>query len=400
MILLASPSGKNVVESGVEVYAYWKLYRSPCRAAQKVHLASTDASDIIQALRQASDYLRPNYITSPFSVDIPENMKDEALPDIPCTPGDDFNGFDRTLAAYCNSSLSGRSGTIADIGRSGTAYELDASNIVYGIHMDVEDAPQFVLYPPAYSRRRQYTDLELLAVMRSLRWNESFSSISFRGISLEALHKVHDVYGSEYEPKLGRSGRAINLKVEGGKRNSLLIHELRALALYSGKLRRMDFFECMKRKPRIGEDSGASKIESGCGIVEAIMPLCRRGLTNVDWFIFTGIELVESDLDWLVDAAASKLAHFRGFELARCGLTERFLTLFLNSLIAHENTLESLDLCGNPGRIHAPSLNNTMSYFPFLRKLNLSRLLRTSGDDALLTAETLLRWRLEDLDLR
>lgn len=70
--------------------------------AQKVHLASTDASDIIQALRQASDYLRPNYLMSPFSVDIPENMKDEALPDIPCTPGDDFNGFDRTLAAYCN----------------------------------------------------------------------------------------------------------------------------------------------------------------------------------------------------------------------------------------------------------------------------------------------------------
>lgn len=270
---------------------------------------------------------------------------------------------------------------------------------MYGIHTDVEDAPQFVLYPPAYSRRRQYTDLELLAVMRSLRWNESFSSISFRGISLEILHKVHDVHGSEYEPKRERSGRLINLKT-GGRRSSLLIHELRALALYSGKLRRMDFFECIKKKPRTAEDPGNSIAGDGCGIVEAIMPLCRRGLTNVDWFDFTGIELVESDLDWLVDAAASKLAHFRGFELARCGLTERFLTLFLNSLVAHENTLESLDLCGNPGRIHAPSLNNTMAYFPFLRKLSLSRLLRTSGDDALLTAETLLRWRLEDLDLR
>lgn len=266
--------------------------------------------------------------------------------------------------------------------------------------MDVEDAPQFVLYPPAYSRRRQYTDLELLAVMRALRWNESFSSISFRGISLEALHKVHDIYGSEYEPKLERSGRVINLKEAGEKRNSLLIHELRALALYSGKLRRMDFFECMKRKSRIGEYAGRSTMENGCGIVEAIMPLCRRGLTNVDWFDLTGIELVESDLDWLVDAATSKLAHFRGFELARCGLTERFLTLFLNSLVTHENTLESLDLSGNPCRIYTPCLNNMMAYFPFLRKLNLSRLLRASGGDALLTTETLLRWRLEDLDLR
>lgn len=32
---------------------------------------------------------------------------------------------------------------------------------------------------------------------------------------------------------------------------------------------------------------------------EALMPLCRRGLTNIDWFIFNGIELVEADLDYL-----------------------------------------------------------------------------------------------------
>lgn len=355
-------------------------FRSPCRAAQKLHLASVDASDIIQAIRQASEYLRPNYLITPF-IGLPEYLNDAALPDIPYTPGDDFNGFDRTLSAYC------------------TAYDLDASNIVYGVHMEVEDSPQFILYPPAFSRRRQYTDLELLAVMRSLRWNESFCSISFRGINLETLHKVHDIYGSEYEPLTDRSNQPLNLKATGGKRSSLLIHELRALALYSGKLRRLDFYECMKRKPRVGEVVGSSATQNGCGILEAIMPLCRRGLTNVDWFDLTGIELVESDLDWLVDAAASKLAHFRGFELARCGLTERFLTLFMNSLITHENTLESLDLSGNPGRIHAPSFNNIMSHFPFLRRLNLSRLLRTAGDDALLTAETLLRWRLEDLDL-
>jgi hypothetical protein len=29
------------------------------------------------------------------------------------------------------------------------------------------------------------------------------------------------------------------------------------------------------------------------------MPLCRRGLTNADWFILNGIELGEADLDWL-----------------------------------------------------------------------------------------------------
>jgi hypothetical protein len=29
------------------------------------------------------------------------------------------------------------------------------------------------------------------------------------------------------------------------------------------------------------------------------MPLCRRGLTNVDWLNFNGIRLGEADLDWL-----------------------------------------------------------------------------------------------------
>lgn len=101
-----------------------------------------------------------------------------------------------------------------------------------------------------------------------------------------------------------------------------------------------------------------------------------------------------------MDAAASKLAHFRGFELGRCGLTERMVSLFLAALVIHENTLEALDLSGNPARFHAPSLNTSMCYFPYLRKLNLSRVLRTSGSDPLLTAEVLLRWRLQELDLR
>lgn len=76
------------------------------------------------------------------------------------------------------------------------------------------------------------------------------------------------------------------------------------------------------------------------------------------------------------------------------------LSLFLNALTTHENTLECLDLSRNPNRMHSPSINNLMCYFPYLRKLNLSRLLRISGEEAALTAETLLRWRLEELDLR
>lgn len=216
---------------------------------------------------------------SPFVIDIPESMKDEPLPEIPPTPGDDLGGFDRTLAAYC------------------TAYGLDATNIVYGIHTDVEDAPQFILYPPAHSRRRQYSDLELLAIMRTLRWNDSICSISFARIPLDPLVGIVDTHGREYEPRYLKGGRLMNIKVAQDNK-SLLVHELRALALYNGKLRRLDFSECITK----GKDSTTQMGMQGdkaCGIIEAIMPLCRRGLTNVDWFVLTGIELSEADLDWM-----------------------------------------------------------------------------------------------------
>jgi hypothetical protein len=179
-------------------------------------------------------------------------MKDDPLPDIPPTPGDDLNGFDRTLAAFC------------------TAYALDASNIVYAVNMEFEDGPQFQLYPPAHVRRRQYTDLELLAIMRALRWNDTFCSISFRGISLDPLACVFDTCGTEYEPRVERLGRRINLKTASHEIKSLLVHELRALALYCGKLRRMDFYESIKRPrgssgilPADGPDDGACSIVVG-----------------------------------------------------------------------------------------------------------------------------------------
>ena len=181
----------------------------------------------------------------------------------------------------------------------GAAYDIDASNICYGISTDVEDGPQFTLFPPLNSRRRTYSDLELLAVLRSLRWNEAFGCVSFRGISLDPLMKVFDTYGSEYEPYATRQGRPVKVKSTDSKR-PLLIWELRALALCSTKLRRMDFRDSITHKKKGGVDFQISSEENeGCGIVEAIMPLCRRGYTNVDWFDLTGIELVEGDLDWL-----------------------------------------------------------------------------------------------------
>lgn len=110
---------------------------------------------------------------------------------------------------------------------------------------------------------------------------------------------VYDTYQNEYAPYATRQGRPIKFKNTGSNR-PLLVWELRALALCSSKLRRLDFRESITRRRKGGIDFANPRGEGqGCGIVEALMPLCRRGYTNVDWFDLTGIELMESDLDWL-----------------------------------------------------------------------------------------------------
>ena len=47
---------------------------------------------------------------------------------------------------------------------------------------------------------------ELLAIMRALRYNESFHSISFKDIDMHCLHGLHDIYGSEHVAWHNRSG--------------------------------------------------------------------------------------------------------------------------------------------------------------------------------------------------
>ena len=189
---------------------------------------------------------------------------------------EDHRCLDRTLIAHC------------------AGYDVDTSNIRYAINYDVEDAPQFTLLPPASLRRPTYSALELLAVFRTLRYNESFRSLSLRGISLDVLHQLHDPHGIEYIAWTNRSDIPVDIKGLGQK--SLLIQEIQAVALKSKKLRRMDFSFCIARKPK-DDESGVR--DPGCEVVEALFPLCRRQLTNVDWITLNGIELGETDLDYL-----------------------------------------------------------------------------------------------------
>jgi hypothetical protein len=149
--------------------------------------------------------------------------------------------------------------------------------------------------PPANALT--YTVLELLAVFRALRYNESFHSISFQGVDLQKLHGLYDNYGEDHVAWTSRSGLPIRTYFNIMPADkSLLYQEVQALALKTQRVRRMNFSNTLpRRRPRDDVEEGAAK-DPGCEITAALLPLCRGQLTNVDWIVFNGIELGETDL--------------------------------------------------------------------------------------------------------
>jgi hypothetical protein len=139
--------------------------------------------------------------------------------------------------------------------------------------------------------------------------------------------------------------------------------------------------------------------DMGCGIVEALFPLCKYQTTNVDWIALNNIHLGETDLDYLVAAAVERNCHLRALELSGCGLTDRSLSLLLDSLRPQETTLEALDISSNPLRLSPTTFDSQIGVFGYLTKLNLSHLARTSGSEPLISLETFQAWKLQELVL-
>jgi hypothetical protein len=304
--------------------------------------------------------MRPEWETRPYQYNVPEQLRQDMLRQASPRPIDQ-DSLDRTLIGYC------------------VAYDVQPENISYQITYPSEDSPRFELLQPTGVRRDQYTRLELLAVMRALRYNESFRGISFKGVHLDVLNA--------------------RLDVEDLERSCLLVQEIRALALSNRKLRRLDFTSCITRKPKDRSETVISGRDRGCGIVEALFPLCKYQTTNVDWIALNNIPLGETDLDYLVAAAVERNCHLRALELSNCGLNDRSLSLVLDALRAQENTLEALNLSSNTFRLSPTIFDSQIGVFGYLTKLDLSHIAISSGSEPLISVETMQGWRLQELIL-
>jgi hypothetical protein len=345
-----------------------------------LHLASLASHDIAVRLRYVEENMRPEWESRPYQFIVPDDVKLDILRR--STPHlIDQDSLDRTLVGYC------------------VAYDVKPENIRYQVTYPSEDSPRFELLRPVGLRRSQYTALELLAVMRALRYNEGFGTISFKDVHLDILNGLSDDYGAEHVCTKTKRGTHVRMDVEELGRSCLLVQEIRALAVTSRKLRRMDFTSCLTRKPKDRYESTGKTRDIGCGIVEALFPLCKHQTTNVDWIALNNIRLGDTDLDYLVAAAVERDCHLRALELSGCGLTDRTLSLILDSLRPQENTLEAIDLSSNPFRLSPAMFDSQIGVFGYLTKLNLSNIARTSGPEPLISVETFQGWRLQELIL-
>lgn len=355
-----------VAEEDAFQFSCTPLNGQPC----VVSLASYAAPDIALHLRSASEYLRPEWLRQPFFFDVPPQLDDQAM--LPNFPKEDHDCFDRTLIAYC------------------AGYDVDTSRICYSVNYECEDAPCFQLLPPVNGP--SYSTLELLAVFRALRYNESFSSLSFAQIDLTPLRHSYDPFGSDVDSLCTRSGNPVN--VLGHQDLPLLGQEIRGLALKSRRLRRLDFSHTI---PHATLAEGQQPID--CGILEALVPLCKRSLTNVDWIVLTGLRLSEGDLNYLVDAASERKCHLRALEIGECGLSVHDIDVLLSTLSCQENTVEVIDISGAQGRFSPELFQREIGAFTRIRRLNLTRVQKTAGSEPLVAPEALLAWRLEALYL-
>jgi len=346
-------------------------FRQPLKPATTLTLASMESTEIALQIRAAEHYLRPETLQRLYHFDVPSHVRSQ-ISETNDRPDDDYCAFQRTLVAYCLS------------------YDAFPNKINYFVNHEGEDVPRFELLPPINTKRVDYSQMELLSILRALRYNESFASISFAGIALDSLRNLYDKFGYEFVCMQTKDGIPLQFPAGELNKDSLLVQEIRALASTNKRLCRLDFSRCIRQQA--GPDIG-------CGIVEAVLPLCGHQTTNVDKISLNGIKLSEVDLDYLIGAAADRACHLRALELGSCGLNDRSLNLILDALRAHENTLEILDISGNSARLSPIIFGAQISVFGFIRNLDLSNLARTSGSEALLDADTLMTWHLEVLKL-
>jgi hypothetical protein len=245
----------------------------PFKSSITLELASRYYRQVIRVFGTADRFLKPAWPQLWQSMEIFRiyGLKEQQY----LVPKEDFGSFKRTLDAYL------------------AAYRCE--DVAWEINWKTRFAPEFRLLPEKHGR--SYAPLQLMAVLRALRYNDYFNSLSFRDVDLSVLHglqdntprKVNVAYLSRTCVALGHD------EVEMLRTSPVLHQEFHALAFCSETIRQIDFGNCSRPLlSRLAQDKAQA---TSLQFLTPILSLLRSGITRCNRLIVGGNILPQADVD-------------------------------------------------------------------------------------------------------
>lgn len=349
-------------------------HSEPFKKTVTLELASRYYRQIVITFIKADRFLKPCWPTGLQTLEVfrVSGLEDPQL----LIAGDNYGGLSRTLEAFL------------------TAYY--CAPVDWEINWKTAYAPEFRLLPAKIGG--PYANLQLLAVMRSLRYNGYFNSISFAGVDLSGLLGKMDTAGRTPDPYMNRSCLALS-DVELGhvKLGSLLHKEIHALAFCSETIRQIDFTNCF---PKRNVRQNVLSLRDGPGFLSPILNLLELGLTKCNRLLVGGNYFPPADVQSLVESLMTQQVEVQALDISNCGLSDLALRDIFEVLVHQSHSLQTLNVSRNRGRIHASMVANLCQTIVDLRQLNVAGVIMGDIPGPLFSFDTLSRFEyLEELDL-
>lgn len=332
-------------------------FRYPFEPRVTLELASRDFRQIIRVFGMADCFLKPVWPRMWQTAEI-FHVKGLKEPHY-LVPREDFGSVRRTLDAYT------------------AAYRCGL--VVWEINWKTKFPPEFRVLPAKDGSR--YSPLQLLAVMRALRYNDYFNSLSFRDVDLGVLRGVHDAHSATGENVAYLSRTGINLdadELQLLKQSPVLHQEFHALAFCSETIQQIDFANSSASLTLRRDDNKEPALS--LEFLTPILNLLKSDITKCSHLVLAGNTLLQYDLEDIVEAL--DMAKIHALDVSSCGLGEKALRTLIAPLLGRPQPLQSLNLSENPGRLLAGILPDIIPHLADLRYLNLRGSLQGERDVA------------------
>ncbi|KAK4196696.1 hypothetical protein QBC40DRAFT_5587 [Triangularia verruculosa] len=331
-------------------------FREPFKSPVTLELASRYYRHIIRILGTADRYIKPNW------PQLWQNMEIFSVSGLRnpqyLVSREDYGAIKRTLDAHI------------------AGYR--CAPVDWEINWKTRHAPEFRLLPSKTGAI--YTPLQLLAVLRALRYNDYFNSLSFKDVDLSPLHGADDNLGGGVNVAY-LSRTCIKLthdEVLILKTCPVLHQEFHALAYCSETIRQIDFTNCTYS---LNKGKSSDSPYPTLQFLTPILHLLKTSITKCNRLILAHNHLSEHDISNL--AETMETGTIRALDISACGLDDTGVRrIAIDPVLERPLPLESLTVSSNHGRIPSYILPDLLQHLPEIRDLNFcGSILGDSSDE-------------------